>query len=582
MLDYIVSHFPALLKASWQGGVLILLILAAQRLLGSRLSPRWRYGLWLLVVIRLALPWTVPSAVSLFNLLSLTTHSAPSVTAPPAPIGPGSAIAPTTRANAKSADDSSGPADPASMRLNSPLMWAMGLWLTGAATLAVYLLWTHRRLFRQVAACRPLVDVLVLNLLEDCKQEMGVLVPVTLVETPNVGSPALFGFIRPRLLLPVGLTQSFSLEELRHIFRHELGHIKRHDILMGWLVTGLQIVHWFNPLVWLAFHRMRADRELACDALALSYAPDGENARYGNTIIKLLEHFGHSAWAPSLAGTVETKNQMKERINMIAKFKRTNRGFTLVAALFIGLGLLTLTDARSETSQLSQELIGTWACVGTPGLVGDVPAAGGRIKVITDKKWDLTQTDPQSEKIVFQHGGTWTLNNHEYAETVTHANANTANLVKRTFTFDIKLEGETLTLIGKGNPWKEVWKRVKTDASKPRKSDSFPQGKWIGTEAGAEAAGTCSLTVTGNELEFHGANTNEWYKAVFAVYDTVPKQAVAVITDCPMPEYKKQTTYAIWQLENGVLTLAGNEPGNPTVPANFDALHARKFVFKQE
>ena len=112
-------------------------------------------------------------------------------------------------------------------------------------------------------------------------------------------------------------------------------------------MTALQVLHWFNPLVWLAFHRMRVDRELACDALALSYAKEEENQPYGRTIIKLLEGFGCSTWAPSMAGTVEHKNQMKERISMIAKFRRTNQWPALAGVLFIGLGLVTLTDAQT-------------------------------------------------------------------------------------------------------------------------------------------------------------------------------------------------------------------------------------------
>src|SRR5579859_4477423 len=64
-----------LLKASWQASVLIVVVLAAQWFLGGRLTPRWRFRLWLLVVLRLALPWTVPSAVSLFNLLKFPTVS---------------------------------------------------------------------------------------------------------------------------------------------------------------------------------------------------------------------------------------------------------------------------------------------------------------------------------------------------------------------------------------------------------------------------------------------------------------------------------------------------------------------------
>src|SRR5882762_10028081 len=70
------DHLPSLLKASWQAAVLILLVLATQRVFGRRLSPRWRYALWLLVLIRLALPWTVPSPASLFNVMRFPGASA--------------------------------------------------------------------------------------------------------------------------------------------------------------------------------------------------------------------------------------------------------------------------------------------------------------------------------------------------------------------------------------------------------------------------------------------------------------------------------------------------------------------------
>src|SRR5690242_138800 len=73
-----LQSFPlaALLKASWQAGVLILLVLAVQWAFRDRLSPRLRYGLWLLVVARLALPWTIPSGLSLFNVLNFSRAGA--------------------------------------------------------------------------------------------------------------------------------------------------------------------------------------------------------------------------------------------------------------------------------------------------------------------------------------------------------------------------------------------------------------------------------------------------------------------------------------------------------------------------
>ena len=109
------------------------------------------------------------------------------------------------------------------------------------------------------------------------------------------------------------------------------------------------------------------------------------------------------------------------------------------------------------------------------------------------------------------------------------------------------------------------------------------QGTWKGQETGANAKGSPTLVLSGANLEFHGADTNEWYKGTFKLReDTNPKQLVAVITECPAPQYVGKTANAIYQIEDGTLTIAGNEPGNPAMPAAFDAPGARKFVFKME
>ncbi len=329
-------HFPLLLKMSLEASVLILLVLGAQSVCGRRLKPRWRHALWLLVLLRLALPWTIPSPTSLFNLLKMPAA------------GPGIGFEPTA-VEALTAPGKDAPATAAAATSHSGRHWLAWLWFAGAVSLASCAVLSESKFIRRVKRLRPLTDGSTLSLFEDCKALMKVTTPVTLVETAMVKSPTLFGFVRPRLLLPTGLVSGFTCEELRHVFLHELAHIKRHDILIGWVTLGLQIVHWFNPLVWLAFSRLRADRELACDALALSCAQTGENESYGLTMVKLLEGFAQPAWGPSLAGILENKQQMKERIRMIAKFHKTDRGLALAVLLLAALALVTLTDAQNQT-----------------------------------------------------------------------------------------------------------------------------------------------------------------------------------------------------------------------------------------
>jgi uncharacterized protein (TIGR03067 family) len=120
-----------------------------------------------------------------------------------------------------------------------------------------------------------------------------------------------------------------------------------------------------------------------------------------------------------------------------------------------------------------------------------------------------------------------------------------------------------------------------TGCSKTPKPDAkVVQGTWKGQEA--NAPGSASLVMTGTNLEFHGANPQEWYKGTFTLReDTNPKQMIVVITECPEPKYVGKTACAIYQIQDGVITFAGHEPGDTNVPATFDGPTVRKIVFKQ-
>ena len=347
-METLATHFVTLLKMSGQASVMILLVLAVQWACGRRLHPRWRCALWFLVIARLALPWTVPSPTSLFN--AVATPSNNMTTQFEQTTLPEIAVA-----------DSDNNAFPAVAAESAPTVaqghswayWLMCVWAAGAISLAGCAIASQLRFNRQLKGIRPHLDKRALHLLEDSKAAMGIRASITLIECDAAVSPALSGYMRPQILLPSGLAASFSEEEMRHVFMHELAHVKRHDIFVGWVMLVLQIAHWFNPLVWMAGHRLRIDREMACDALALSREMDGKNQSYGLTIVKLLERFGQPGWAPGQARILEHHEQMKERINMIAQFNKSTRGRTLAACLFAALVLAALTDAQTNTNSIA-------------------------------------------------------------------------------------------------------------------------------------------------------------------------------------------------------------------------------------
>jgi len=370
-----------LLRATLQGSVLVCLILAIKLALRERLPARWHYCLWLVLLVRLSLPWAPQNRLSIYNLVPRpfsSHHTAPASTdgarsdtvgAKPGtvsqekgtvPASPGAqdkslqrgqdgAAVSAPPVGALRQSDGTAPAigrRPSAESVASVTPW---LWLGGCLVLGGYILLRAFGLWWAVRCERPVTDQQVLDLLEDCKMQMRVRTLVGVVITDKVRTPALFGFVRPRILLPQGLIETLGLDELHYVFLHELAHLKRRDIYLAWLVCLLQVLHWFNPLIWFAFRRMRADQEMAADALALSAAGTEESHRYGQTILSLLEHFSRPQYLPSLAGILENPSHIERRIQMIAKFKGTTCRPLLAMVLLGVLGLITLTEAQNKS-----------------------------------------------------------------------------------------------------------------------------------------------------------------------------------------------------------------------------------------
>jgi beta-lactamase regulating signal transducer with metallopeptidase domain/peroxiredoxin len=351
------AFFGWLLRSSWQAGILTVLVLVVQFCLRKRLDGRWRHLLWLLVLARLAMPFSPPSPASLFNYLRFepaATHLQTVPTADFAVVAPELPIQIQPSAAPQTVRVTAAPMPTLALaprtKWTTPkwpvllaLMWAVGL--TALATRVVFQNILFRRRLRHETV---LEDPRTLELFENCKASMRVWTTVRLLETGLVDSPALYGLFRPRLLLPPKLAERFSQNELRHIFLHELAHVRRRDMAAQWLVTCFQIAHWFNPILWFGFRRMAADRELACDELALSVIGETESPAYGQTIIKLLEACSETPALPGLVGILEDKNQIFQRVSMIARFKRHPRWSFAGAVMLVALGLATLTGAQSE------------------------------------------------------------------------------------------------------------------------------------------------------------------------------------------------------------------------------------------
>jgi beta-lactamase regulating signal transducer with metallopeptidase domain/outer membrane lipoprotein-sorting protein len=388
--------FGWLLQTTWQAAVIAVIILLAQFLLRNRLSPAWRHGLWFLLVARLLMPMTPRSAVSVYNLAKWPPRIAPAPLAPPAPPGadvpaavaswranspevqpvaaqqvPSEAIPrPGLAAPPKAPPPNAAPVAAVALTPFQQIDWmALGAltWLTGALFLTLRSFWLNYRFRRRLAGCASVSNESVRQLFQECAQLLQVAERVPVIETAEVDSPAVYGVWRKRLLLPEGLREDLSPGQLRHVFLHELAHIKRRDPELNWLLGVLQILHWFNPVLWFAFARIHADRELATDDLALARTQQRDRDSYGETILKVLEGLTQRRVLPGLVGIGESKAQMKERIRAIARGgagPRCRWAACAVAAVIAGTAL---TNAREESQNKGINLLLSYPTTLTAG-----------------------------------------------------------------------------------------------------------------------------------------------------------------------------------------------------------------------
>jgi len=366
MMTFVQPFFDWLMQTTLIASVVICLILLTQKMLGGKLGPRWCHALWLVLLIRMILPWAPSSRMSLFNLVPSWDRQTQSQQLPG--IAEQKEVSPPTEtAENPEAIPEKEPQSEANIRkVVTPRPQTLNnvegkfktrlvsfrpvlpiLWLAGAIVIGIYILVSDFALWRIVKRDRPLVNQEMLELFEECKEQMGVQSLVAVIPSDQVRSPGLFGFVRPRLLLPRGMLDTATRQELRYVFLHELAHLRRHDIYLGWLTSLLQVLHWFNPLVWFAFYRMRADRELACDALVLTRTGQDKSQEYGVAIVGLLRRFSHSRRLPAMAGIIENKSQLKRRIAMITQFKKNSYQWSpLPVLLIIAIGCTSLSDMK--------------------------------------------------------------------------------------------------------------------------------------------------------------------------------------------------------------------------------------------
>jgi beta-lactamase regulating signal transducer with metallopeptidase domain len=221
-----------------------------------------------------------------------------------------------------------------------------GCWLAGCLTSGIHLLVALLVLRRRLSASRPVTDPVLLRSLERAATQVGLSRSPPLFVTPEEISPCLVGTWRPRLVVPESLVTEHSAARLQHVLAHELAHVRRGDLWTNWLLLIARTVHWFNPLAWWTIRELQAEREAACDELALAALGEADRPAYAATIIELAAGLAPSPIAPGMIGLFSSERRLRGRIErLIQRPAVTEFRAPLAGALLAILGLVGLTDA---------------------------------------------------------------------------------------------------------------------------------------------------------------------------------------------------------------------------------------------
>jgi beta-lactamase regulating signal transducer with metallopeptidase domain len=368
---YLPPLFDWVIETSIMASILVGIILCVKGLLRNRLTPRWHYLLWMILIVRLILPWSPGSSFSIYSILlnsyeSITSEQSQSIASLEKKeqlyetnnLSDVKAVTDPERFNTHTqrtivegkneAVNNVEKQDDEPLSINSIALY---VWLAGVIVLGFTTYLANRRLQHNIRQQPVITDEKIMNIFENCKKSMSIQQSVPLILAEKIPSPTVLGFFRPRILLSSNQINRLNEQQLRHIFHHELAHIKRRDVGINWLIYVLLIINWFNPIIWLAYVCMREDQELACDAYALTFMEEKENLSYGLTIISLLEHYSNYYQVPSLANLSRNKRILKRRIFMIKKFQKKSYGWSILGIVAIMIiSSLSLLNAHADSS----------------------------------------------------------------------------------------------------------------------------------------------------------------------------------------------------------------------------------------
>ena len=329
----------SLLQMSLAGAVMILCVAALRALAIHRLPKGTFLALWGVALARLLIPYSLPSAFSVYSLLArLTPAPEPVAHMPASPIV---TITPGTYVPAT-------PAVPTASQTVLQIDPWVAAWLVGALACTLYFAAAYGQCRREFRVSLPVEreEVRTWLLEHPLRRSMEIR------QFDQITAPLTYGVFRPVILMPKA-THWEDLDTLHYALAHEYIHIRRFDALTKLVLTAALCIHWFNPAVWMMVVLANRDLELSCDEAVVRWFGMDTKSAYAAALLRMEE--ARSGFAPLYhhfsASAHFSKNAMKERMVAIMKLKRTSSLAILLAAVLV-IGMTTAFATSKEPVEL--------------------------------------------------------------------------------------------------------------------------------------------------------------------------------------------------------------------------------------
>ena len=323
----------SLMEMSFAAAVMILAIIVVRALAINKLPKKVFLLLWDVVLLRLLIPFSIPSVFSAYTLVHRSEPIREAITQAPT-VGLITQMTGVT-INAGISPEVAVSSD---VRSISPLAI---IWSVGFLLCAVFFMVSYVRCHREFQTSLPVKNEFTVRWLRCHRLKRR----IQIRHSDRINAPLTYGILKPVILMPKK-TDWENRQQLEYILLHEYTHICRFDMVTKLFAALALCIHWFNPFVWAMYILFNRDIELSCDESVVRRFGESTKSFYARTLITMEEK--KSGLTPLYNSF--SRNAIEERITAIMKTKSVTRGI-IVASAFIIIAIVVLfaTTAKVQS-----------------------------------------------------------------------------------------------------------------------------------------------------------------------------------------------------------------------------------------